>query len=249
MKTMHIHAKLRIKMLVIKMQRKFHLHNIKDNAPTSPSDRDKKSLGNNRRCLFKGKKNEPRGDSEEGKKCQLTEEFGNNLVYENEEVLAATTLSKLLTLEKSLEPDGTASSEGKQNKKYKKPVKMSLPLLSFLDKKNKGWRNFKVSIRFSKVRRKVSSWHLVWIPSKLLGIRLKLKMVRSVMKRKVTKQSKKKGDKYGNKERGEEELCKKRILMGVKCKPLSSSGILRYDEDGIFLPEIPSFTSTPCHLP
>ncbi|KAF1878626.1 hypothetical protein Lal_00047297 [Lupinus albus] len=210
------------------MQRKFHLHNIKDNAPTSPSDRDKKSLGNNRRCLFKGKKNEPRGDSEEGKKCQLTEEFGNNLVYENEEVLAATTLSKLLTLEKSLEPDGTASSEGKQNKKYKKPVKMSLPLLSFLDKKNKGWRNFKVSIRFSKVRRK---------------------MVRSVMKRKVTKQSKKKGDKYGNKERGEEELCKKRILMGVKCKPLSSSGILRYDEDGIFLPEIPSFTSTPCHLP
>ncbi|KAK7252390.1 hypothetical protein RIF29_36298 [Crotalaria pallida] len=25
--------------------------------------------------------------------------------------------------------------------------------------------------------------------------------------------------------------------MGVRCKPLCSSGILRYDEDGLFLPE------------
>ncbi|KAG6773143.1 hypothetical protein POTOM_020400 [Populus tomentosa] len=35
-----------------------------------------------------------------------------------------------------------------------------------------------------------------------------------------------------------EELCKKRILMGEKCKPLNFSGSLHYDEDGILLPEV-----------
>lgn len=34
-----------------------------------------------------------------------------------------------------------------------------------------------------------------------------------------------------------EELCKKRILMGVKCRPLNSSGILHYDHSGLLLPE------------
>ncbi|XP_010524850.1 PREDICTED: uncharacterized protein LOC104802786 [Tarenaya hassleriana] len=35
----------------------------------------------------------------------------------------------------------------------------------------------------------------------------------------------------------EEELCKKRILMGEKCRPLNRSGTLLYDGDGILLPE------------
>ncbi|KAJ6876671.1 hypothetical protein NC651_029620 [Populus alba x Populus x berolinensis] len=35
-----------------------------------------------------------------------------------------------------------------------------------------------------------------------------------------------------------EELCKKRILMGERCKPLSFSGSLHYDEDGTLLPEV-----------
>ncbi|OWM72447.1 hypothetical protein CDL15_Pgr018332 [Punica granatum] len=34
------------------------------------------------------------------------------------------------------------------------------------------------------------------------------------------------------------ELCRKRILMGRKCKPLNSSGSLQYDENGILLPEL-----------
>ncbi|KAK9292287.1 hypothetical protein L1049_020251 [Liquidambar formosana] len=38
-------------------------------------------------------------------------------------------------------------------------------------------------------------------------------------------------------ERGEEELCKKRILMGERCRPLNMSGILQYDKNGIILPE------------
>lgn len=38
---------------------------------------------------------------------------------------------------------------------------------------------------------------------------------------------------------GEEmELCKKRILMGDKCKPLNISGSLHYDKNGVLLPEL-----------
>lgn len=34
------------------------------------------------------------------------------------------------------------------------------------------------------------------------------------------------------------ELCKKRILIGYKCRPLGRSGTLRYDKNGILLPEL-----------
>ncbi|KAI3445381.1 hypothetical protein Pfo_002046 [Paulownia fortunei] len=34
------------------------------------------------------------------------------------------------------------------------------------------------------------------------------------------------------------ELCKKRILMGEKCRPLNLSGVLHYDKEGIFLPDV-----------
>uniref|UniRef100_A0A7N0ZU11 Uncharacterized protein n=1 Tax=Kalanchoe fedtschenkoi TaxID=63787 RepID=A0A7N0ZU11_KALFE len=33
------------------------------------------------------------------------------------------------------------------------------------------------------------------------------------------------------------ELCKRRILMGVKCKPFNASGKLHYDRDGVILAE------------
>ncbi|KAG6437764.1 hypothetical protein SASPL_102692 [Salvia splendens] len=33
------------------------------------------------------------------------------------------------------------------------------------------------------------------------------------------------------------ELCKKRILMGDKCRTLNLSGVLQYDKHGILLPE------------
>lgn len=36
---------------------------------------------------------------------------------------------------------------------------------------------------------------------------------------------------------GDDELCKKRILMGEKCKPLNASGALHYDKNGVLLPE------------
>ncbi|KAJ8529573.1 hypothetical protein K7X08_036408 [Anisodus acutangulus] len=40
-------------------------------------------------------------------------------------------------------------------------------------------------------------------------------------------------------EKVELELCKKRILMGGKCRLLSASGSLHYDQNGILLPELP----------
>ncbi|KAK7269395.1 hypothetical protein RIF29_22121 [Crotalaria pallida] len=245
-------------------RRKLQLHIVNDNATTSPSGREKgstkakngnknNSLGNGK-CAFEGKKNEPQGDSGDGKEWHFTRELGNN-----EPVVAATALSKRFTLEESLESDGTAASEGKQNRKDKKLGKTSLPLLSYLNKKKRGWNDFikgRIKFgrdgvtRFSHVRRKMSSCRLDRIRSKIMVIGLKLKMVRSMIKRKVRKQSKhdlEQGHENGDELKGE-ELCRKRILMGVRCKPLCSSGILRYDEDGLFLPENSSLTRTPCHF-
>ncbi|XVF05995.1 hypothetical protein REPUB_Repub06bG0009700 [Reevesia pubescens] len=34
------------------------------------------------------------------------------------------------------------------------------------------------------------------------------------------------------------ELCKKRILMGGRCRPLNHSGIIQYDKNGVLMPEI-----------
>ncbi|XP_022719482.1 uncharacterized protein LOC111277352 [Durio zibethinus] len=35
-----------------------------------------------------------------------------------------------------------------------------------------------------------------------------------------------------------QELCKKRIIMGGRCRPLNHSGIIQYDENGVLIPEI-----------
>ncbi|GJX64852.1 hypothetical protein Tco_0299195 [Tanacetum coccineum] len=36
---------------------------------------------------------------------------------------------------------------------------------------------------------------------------------------------------------GSDELCKKRIIMGKKCRPLNVSGSLHYDKNGVLVPE------------
>ncbi|XP_022033061.1 uncharacterized protein LOC110934182 [Helianthus annuus] len=38
-------------------------------------------------------------------------------------------------------------------------------------------------------------------------------------------------------EDGSLELCKKRIIMGRKCRPLNVSGALHYDKNGVLVPE------------
>lgn len=72
--------------------------------------------------------------------------------------------------------------------------------------------------------RQSSSSNLIGIPTRVLSTHLKLKKWERV--------------KAGKREECGEELCKKRILMGEKCKPLNISGSLHYDEDGILLPEV-----------
>ncbi|XP_045793571.1 uncharacterized protein LOC123888538 [Trifolium pratense] len=149
----------------------------------------------------------------------------------------AAALSQLFLLEQALE--NNQRGEGKHSRMEEQRLKF---LLGFLEKK-KGWNSFitakwraskndlhGVVARFGQVRRKVGSWRLVRIPSKLVVIRLKLKMIRSSMK--------KKGKKVD--EDNDRELCKKRILMGRKCRPLCSPspGYLSYDTDKLLLPEI-----------
>jgi hypothetical protein len=155
--------------------------------------------------------------------------------FEPKPVVAA--LSQLLLLEQALEND--QKGEGKHSRMEKQRLKF---LLGFLEKK-KGWNSFitakwkasktdlhGVVDRFGKVRRKFGSWRLVRIPSKLVVVRLKLKMIRSFMKKKGTKAD----------EDNDRELCNKRILMGRRCRPLCSPspGYLSYDTDRLLLAEI-----------
>ncbi|KAJ1385598.1 hypothetical protein SESBI_41561 [Sesbania bispinosa] len=247
---MHDHPKFGIKiprlLVITNLQRKSHFH-VKDKATATANElgnqfSSTKSVGSVFFSVLgnktsKVKKNELRCIAGPGR--ALSDELGNNLACGDE-----PTLSQLLTLEQTLDPD--QGGEGKKNRKDKHRVKMNFPLLSFLDKK-KGWNNFirtkmrtvKSSdgdgavTRLGHVRRKASLWRLVRIPSKILVIRLKLKMLRSLVKKKVTKQFE-----QGDGEDKDRELCKKRILMGGRCKPLNSSGTLSYDSDGLFLPEI-----------
>lgn len=156
-----------------------------------------------------------------------------------------TALSQLLLLEQALE--NGQRGEGKQSRMDKQRLNI---LLGFLEKRKElssfissKWRASKnnlygVVARFGQVRRKVSSWHLVKIPSKFVVIGLKLKMIKSPGKKKVTKQFKHESDDEDN----ERELCKKRILMGQRCRPLFSPSphYLSYDEDRFLLPKITS---------
>ena len=64
--------------------------------------------------------------------------------------------------------------------------------------------------------------------SKTLTSHRKLKTARSI--KKISMQMGGKSEKR--------ELCKKRILMGRRCRPLNHSGIIQYDENGVLLPEI-----------
>ncbi|GAV88070.1 hypothetical protein CFOL_v3_31494 [Cephalotus follicularis] len=70
------------------------------------------------------------------------------------------------------------------------------------------------------------------VPSRILTTRKKLRMARSI---KMWGSRRIEGERE---DRGDKELCKKRILMGERCKPLNYSGSLHYDINGILLPEV-----------
>ncbi|KAK6159855.1 hypothetical protein DH2020_003236 [Rehmannia glutinosa] len=65
-------------------------------------------------------------------------------------------------------------------------------------------------------------------------MKAKVELKRDVSRREK-KTSREEAKEEGNNR--EMELCKKRILMGGKCRPLNPSGVLHYDKQGILLPE------------
>ncbi|MCD7446460.1 hypothetical protein HAX54_007773 [Datura stramonium] len=66
-----------------------------------------------------------------------------------------------------------------------------------------------------------------------------IRRAKSIHKRVVKQEKECKHEDEKEQEEVELELCKKRILMGGKCRPLSASGSLHYDQNGILLPELP----------
>lgn len=63
--------------------------------------------------------------------------------------------------------------------------------------------------------------------------------VKAIHKRLVKQERECKHEDEEEQEKVELELCKKRILMGGKCRPLGASGSLHYDQNGMLLPELP----------
>ncbi|CAI8603506.1 unnamed protein product [Vicia faba] len=251
------HPKLRINVpkspaaTTTMMQKNFHFY-FKDKAIASDIEnvslmaKPKTSLGSvfssllgNKRlsvpkCPIKGKKN--------GKERHDVAAMA--LQNEFEPKPDVTALSQLLLLEQALE--NGQRGEGKHSRMDKQRLKI---LLGFLEKRKElnsfitsKWRASKnnlyaVVARFGQVRRNVSSGHLIKIPSKFVVIGFKLKMIRSLGKKKVTQQFKEESD-----EDNDRELCKKRILMGQRCRPLFSPSprYLSYDQDRFLLPKITS---------
>ena len=98
-----------------------------------------------------------------------------------------------------------------------------------------------VTTSFRLIGKQGSSDHLIRVPSKILTTRKKLRVARSLrknMNKQFKRGSEEENDGKDKEEKGELELCKKRILMGEKCRPLDFSGTLQYDKDGILLPEV-----------
>lgn len=78
------------------------------------------------------------------------------------------------------------------------------------------------------LQKKKSFWESAKVRLKILILGQRLK---------TQKRKRRRRRKSLSEDTGEEELCKKRILMGERCKPINRSGILQYGGDGILLPE------------
>ncbi|ESW16972.1 hypothetical protein PHAVU_007G199300 [Phaseolus vulgaris] len=227
------------------MQRKFcSLVKDKGNGSAGGSDNggarftcgtqfSRKSVGSAFSCML-ANKGPPGKHASKLKKKKAFGDSGNGKAWHTNgkascgEEPVEVAFSQLLALEET-----DRSGEGKQNSKDRQDVKMKLPLLSFLYKK-KGWNNFtkarfsidengdsKNVIRLGQARRKLNLRHLFRIPSKILLFRLKLKLTKFQIKKKATEQFEQDA---GDDENEDRELCKKRILMGGRCRPLSSPG-------------------------
>lgn len=162
-------------------------------------------------------------DSQNGKEWDSTAE------HESQPIVGP--LYQLLNLEVK------DTLEGKNNRKDKRPLTLS----SFTDQK-RGWSFFKTNYcsEAAEDSTDVPSWKVLGIKvrsCRLVRVVSRIQSITRSMKKKVRKQT----EYDRNREEDEEEqlcLCKKRILMGARCKPLHFSGALQYDTDGLLMPGI-----------
>ncbi|KAF9669877.1 hypothetical protein SADUNF_Sadunf13G0010200 [Salix dunnii] len=179
------------------------------------------------------------------------------------EVAAKSPLHLLEEEEEEGEEHGKPTIERRENKPSRAAdmyLKVSIPFLSFF-KKYTGLNFFRAKtitdhtvlrrqgtshnlpsgVRMSDTPagRQESSSNLLINPSRVPSTDQKLRMASFSGNTSSSKIGGKPGQ-TGEESREEsgDELCKKRILMGEKCKPLNLSGSLHYDEDGILLPEV-----------
>lgn len=139
-------------------------------------------------------------------------------------------------------PEKSSSSKSNGASKLRLP-KARLPLLSFLTRKKslkKLMKRETDTAGVDGVGKQESSGQLVPVPDSKLILTdpRKWRVARSIIRRACNMKTR--GEEYGEdskqedgRKASEDELCKKRILMGGKCKPLSISGTLHYDRNGI----------------
>ncbi|KAJ6883388.1 hypothetical protein NC652_030575 [Populus alba x Populus x berolinensis] len=188
-------------------------------------------------------------------------------LYDGDQPFGVAPKSSLPLLEIEEEEEGEEHEKPTMERRDNKPsraadmfLKVSFPLLGFFTKYTslnffRGKTNTDhtvlrrqgtshdlhsgVGMSDTPAGRQESSSNLLRNPSRVLRTDQKLRMA-SFLGNTTRSQNGGKPVQIGEESREEcgEELCKKRILMGEKCKPLSFSGSLHYDEDGTLLPEV-----------
>ncbi|KAL2469120.1 uncharacterized protein Fot_50696 [Forsythia ovata] len=172
--------------------------------------------------------------------CDQPKETGNagdsNLKNSGPFVTQDVTFSKSHSCDEILEAKESAVLEekvhGEKSGEDKKLVKMPTKISKFIrnrlgfpfrkwkldEKINGGARQINCSKNLNEIRRVKPNYERI-----RSGKRVSEKVIKQ--------------DHGEEEERSEVELCKKRILMGEKCRPLNMSGALHYDTDGVLLPE------------
>ncbi|KAK4595621.1 hypothetical protein RGQ29_013916 [Quercus rubra] len=160
----------------------------------------------------------------------------------NEEVYGKTTINKEMldsgNEEGKQKRNGKVKSSTQSRVANKLPTKKFLSFTSFFNKNRKNFIKGNINKENDScsicdgvlIGKQGSSGHLIRVPSKILTTRKKLRVARSLRK-KMNKQ-------FEREENDELVLCKKRIPMGERCRPLGFSSTLQYDKDGILLPEV-----------
>ncbi|KAM7274414.1 hypothetical protein ACFE04_029078 [Oxalis oulophora] len=170
---------------------------------------------------------------------------------EEEEVdVSSNLVEKMFLVDKALETNEQVLEDEEEKKKISQEKSLSFSF--FIDKKAINFNPDSTTNRSMSVSRGRGYNSLItsngdddhclrdrsnscrsYSPSRMLMGRKKWTMIGRSVRRKGTSRMMNE-EKYSG---DDDQLCKKRILMGEKCKPLGNSGKLEYDEDGVLLPD------------